>query len=148
MTDLGVLAAQVLDGFQRELFGRLAELGHERLRPRHGAVMAYLELTGSRASALSERSGQHKQVIGTLVDELEKLGYVTRQPDPADRRAKLIVPTELGRLEIGQAGTIIAEIEGRFARKVGADRFAEFRDVFEEVARDYRQPRAAAVSGC
>ncbi|NMO52327.1 MarR family transcriptional regulator [Actinoplanes sp. TBRC 11911] len=146
MTDLGVLAAQLLDGFQRELFTRLAQLGHEGLRPRHGAVMAYLALTGTRASELSERSGQHKQVIGTLIDELEHLGYVTRQPDPADRRAKLIVPTERGRDEITEAGRIIADIERRFARKVGADRFAEFRAVFEEVARDYRQARATTVS--
>jgi DNA-binding MarR family transcriptional regulator len=137
MPDVGVLSAHLLSGFQKELFTRLAEAGHEHLRPRHGAVMAYIADTGTRASELSERSGQHKQVVGTLIDELEHLGYVTRQPDPADRRAKLVVPTDLGRDQMVQAQRIIADIETRLAQLVGSDRFAEFKAVFTEVTRAY-----------
>ncbi|MEU3644125.1 MarR family transcriptional regulator [Lentzea sp. NPDC034063] len=134
MPDVGVLSAHLLSGFQKELFTRLAEAGHEHLRPRHGAVMAYIAQSGTRASELSERSGQHKQVVGTLIDELERLGYVTRQPDPADRRAKLVVPTDLGRDQMVQAQKIIADIEARLAQLVGPDRFAEFKAVFTEIA--------------
>ncbi|NGY60153.1 MarR family transcriptional regulator [Lentzea sp. NEAU-D13] len=133
MSDIGVLSAHLLASFQKELFTRLAEAGHEHLRPRHGAIMAYLAAGGTRASELSERSGQHKQVVGTLIDELERLGYVTRQPDPADRRAKLVVPTELGRDQMAQAKRIIADIEARLARQVGSDRFASFKAVFAEI---------------
>jgi DNA-binding MarR family transcriptional regulator len=133
MSDIGVLAAHLLSSFQKELFTRLAEAGHEQLRPRHGAVMAYIAAEGTRASELSERSGQHKQVIGTLIDELERLGYVTRQPDPADRRAKLVVPTEVGRDQMVQAARIIAEIESRLAGQVGRERFAAFKEVFAEI---------------
>ncbi|WP_093591125.1 MarR family winged helix-turn-helix transcriptional regulator [Lentzea waywayandensis] len=137
MPDVGVLSAHLLSGFHKELFTRLAEAGHEHLRPRHGAVMAYIAETGTRASELSERSGQHKQVIGTLIDELERLGYVTRQPDPADRRAKLVVPTDRGRDQIIQAKKIIADIEDHLADLVGHDRFAEFKAVFTEITRGY-----------
>ncbi|WP_256557429.1 MarR family winged helix-turn-helix transcriptional regulator [Lentzea sp. HUAS12] len=137
MPDVGVLSAHLLSGFQKELFTRLAEAGHENLRPRHGAVMAYIATTGTRASELSERSGQHKQVVGTLVDELESLGYVVRKPDPADRRAKLVVPTDLGRDQMVQARRIVTDIEDRLAGLVGADRFAEFKAVFAEVTRSY-----------
>jgi DNA-binding MarR family transcriptional regulator len=133
MSDVGVLSAHLLSSFQKELFTRLAEAGHEQLRPRHGAVMAYIATGGTRASELSERSGQHKQVIGTLIDELERLGYVTRQPDPADRRAKLVVPTELGRDQMVQAARIIAEIESGLAHRVGPERFAAFKEVFAEI---------------
>ncbi|GHH30119.1 MarR family winged helix-turn-helix transcriptional regulator [Lentzea cavernae] len=135
MPDVGVLSAHLLSGFQKELFARLAEAGHEHLRPRHGAVMAYIATTGTRASELSERSGQHKQVVSTLVDELERLGYVTRQPDPADRRAKLVVPTDLGRDQMVQAKRIISDIEARLAELVGRERFSEFKAVFEEITR-------------
>ncbi|USX56571.1 MarR family transcriptional regulator [Lentzea sp. HUAS12] len=99
--------------------------------------MAYIATTGTRASELSERSGQHKQVVGTLVDELESLGYVVRKPDPADRRAKLVVPTDLGRDQMVQARRIVTDIEDRLAGLVGADRFAEFKAVFAEVTRSY-----------
>ena len=36
------------------------------------------------------------QSMGEVVDELERLGYVERRPDPTDRRAKLITLTETG----------------------------------------------------
>lgn len=134
MSDVGVLSAHLLSTFQKELFTRLAEAGHEHLRPRHGVIMAYISADGTRASELSERSGQHKQVVGTLIDELERLGYVARRPDPADRRAKLVVPTELGRDQMVQAKKIIADIEARFARQVGQERFAAFKEVFTEIA--------------
>lgn len=133
MPDIGVLSAHLLSSFHKELFTRLAEAGHEHLRPRHGAIMAYIAPDGTRASELSERSGQHKQVVGTLIDELEHLGYVVRRPDPADRRAKLVVPTEAGRDQMVQAAKIIAGIEARFARQVGPERFAEFKKVFAEI---------------
>ena len=134
--DVGVLSAHTLAAFQQQLYARIAEAGHDQLRRRHGAVLAYLDLDGTRASDLAERSGAHKQVIGTLVDELETLGYVTRRPDPADRRAKLVVPTERGRDQIRQAGAIIAEIERGYAEKVGPERFAAFKEVFAEIAGD------------
>jgi DNA-binding MarR family transcriptional regulator len=51
-------------------------------------VLAYLQKDGVHATELAQFSGQHKQVIGKVVDELEELGYVRREPDPADRRAR------------------------------------------------------------
>ncbi|MEV0233864.1 MarR family winged helix-turn-helix transcriptional regulator [Nonomuraea sp. NPDC050786] len=132
--DLGILASRTLFGLQRELFERLVEQGHPGLRPRHGAVMAYLDEEGSRATDLAAQSGQHKQVIGTLVDELVELGYVERQPDPADRRAKLIVPTEKGRDHMVKSDAIIAAMEAEHADAVGEEAYAEFKRVFKQVA--------------
>ncbi|MFI5710403.1 MarR family winged helix-turn-helix transcriptional regulator [Kribbella sp. NPDC051620] len=131
--DLGVLAGQLLFGVQGELFGRLAELGFDDLHPRHGAVLAYLEPEGVRATELARRSGQHKQVIGTVIDELEGLGYVERRPDPVDRRAKLICPTERGVAELAAADKILAAIQERHARRLGREKFAEFKAVFQDI---------------
>ncbi|MCK2214185.1 MarR family transcriptional regulator [Actinomadura sp. ATCC 31491] len=132
--DLGILSSRTLFGLQRELFARLSEQGHPRVRPRHGAVLAYLDEEGSRATDLAAQSGQHKQVIGTLVDELVELGYVERRPDPADRRAKLIVPTEKGRDHMARSDAVLAEMEAEHARAVGEQAYAEFKRVFTLVA--------------
>ncbi|MEV2265401.1 MarR family winged helix-turn-helix transcriptional regulator [Nonomuraea africana] len=136
--DLGVMAGQVLFSLQKELFSTLAEQGHPRLRPRHGAVLAYLDEDGSRATDLAQQSGQHKQVIGTLVDELVELGYVRREPDPRDRRAKLVVPTELGLDQMARSDAIVATIERRHAEAVGEEAYAVFRRVFKQVAEGQR----------
>lgn len=139
--DLGILSGQTLFGLQKELFSRLSEMGHPQVRPRHGAVLAYLDEEGSRASDLAAQSGQHKQVIGTLVDELEALGYVERRPDPADRRAKLIVPTERGRDHMAKSDAVLVEMEAEHAKAVGEEAYAEFKRVFTLVAQRQAKPR-------
>jgi DNA-binding MarR family transcriptional regulator len=136
--DLVVLAGRLLFAVQNELFATLAERGFADLHPRHGTVMAYLEADGVRATELSRLSGQHKQVVGTVVDELEALGYVVRQPDPADRRAKLICPTERGLAEMQAADEIMAAIQARHARRLGKDAFAAFKSAFFDVTEHQR----------
>ncbi|MEN3540266.1 MarR family winged helix-turn-helix transcriptional regulator [Microbispora sp. ZYX-F-249] len=146
MGDIGVLAGQLIRALQEELFETLAEQGHPDVRPRHGTVLAFLDPEGVRATDLAARSGQHKQIIGTILDELVRLGYVTREPDPADRRAKLIVPTEHGIDEITKARAILAAIEERHERTLGAERYAAFMEMLRQVTRDQRAWRQAPAS--
>jgi DNA-binding MarR family transcriptional regulator len=131
--DLGVLASRLLFSLQDELFERLTEAGYDDLHPRHGAVLAYLDEDGIRATELAKLSGRHKQIIGRLVDELEDLGYVERRPDPADRRAKLIFPTARGLDQVRHGDEVVADIEARHAGEVGAKTYAQFRDVLRGV---------------
>ncbi|WEB45082.1 MarR family transcriptional regulator [Streptomyces yunnanensis] len=138
--DLGVLAARILFSVQRELFTRLAEQGFDDIQPRSGAVLAHLRADGIRASELARASGQHKQVIGSLIDSLERLGYVERRPDPADRRAKLIHPTERGLLQMEAAAAIMHTIEARHAKALGKHEYAAFKTALQRVA---DPPRAA-----
>jgi DNA-binding MarR family transcriptional regulator len=143
--DLGVLAAQLLFSVQEELFGRLAQQGYDDLHPRHGSVLAFLDEDGVRATDLAALSGRHKQVIGRLVDELEELGYVERRPDPADRRAKLIVPTARGLAQMQLGDEIVAEIERRHAAATGPKPYAEFRNVLRGVVARREPARAAGA---
>jgi DNA-binding MarR family transcriptional regulator len=131
--DLGVLASQLLFLVQAELFARLAEAGYDDLHPRHGGVLAYLDEDGIRATELARLSHRPKQIVGRIVDELEELGYVERRPDPADRRAKLIFPTERGLEEIRLGDEIVADIEARHARELGGRNYAGFRDALRGV---------------
>jgi len=132
--DLGMLGQRLLFAVQRELFARIAERGFDDIHPRHGAVLAYLQPGGSRATDLSQLSGQHKQVVGTMIDELERLGYVERQPDPEDRRAKLVCPTERGLRQMAAADEIIRSIEERHARRLGAENYVRFKSALIDVA--------------
>ena len=131
--DLGVLSTRLLDSLQMELFERLAAAGYDDLHRRHWVVLAYLDEDGVRASELARLTGRHKQVVGRLVDELEELGYVERRPDPADRRAKLVVPTKSGLEQMRVGDEVVAEIERRHAEAVGLRTYAEFRNVFRSM---------------
>jgi DNA-binding MarR family transcriptional regulator len=145
--DLGVLASQLLFSLQDELFARLAQAGYDDLHPRHGSVLAYLDEDGIRATELARLSGRHKQIVGRIVDELEELGYVERRPDPADRRAKLIFPTERGLAQIRRGDEIVADIESRHADTVGRRSYAEFRDALRGVVARERERVTIAEDG-
>jgi DNA-binding MarR family transcriptional regulator len=141
--DLGVLTARLQRAVQGELFERLADQGHSDLQPRHSTVLAYLDEDGVRATELARLSGREKQVVGRLVDELQDIGYVERRPDPSDRRAKLIVPTERGLEQLQLRDEIVAEIERRHAEAAGPRVYAEFRNVLRGmVERGGGVPRA------
>ncbi|MDG4810731.1 MarR family transcriptional regulator [Micromonospora sp. WMMD1120] len=125
--DLGILAVQLSARVQREIFRRSAEQGFDDVRPRHGAVLAYLDPEGTRPGELARLAGRNKQTMGAILDELERLGYVRRTPDPADRRAKLIVPTDRGLRFLEVSDEAVRAIERTLADTLGPDRYRTFR---------------------
>ena len=94
-----------------DLVARLADAGYTDLRPSHGRVFENLDPHGTRLSDLAARAQMTHQSMSELVDGLEEAGYVERQPDPADRRAKLICLTPRGRQMMRQAVRVIAALE-------------------------------------
>jgi DNA-binding MarR family transcriptional regulator len=134
--DLGVLAARLHLAIQRELARRTADQGFDDLRPRHGAVLAYLHPDGIRLADLARLAGRNKQTIAAIVDELEHLGYLHRTDDPADRRAKLIVPTPKGRRRIHAGDQIIASIEERHQAQLGPAAYTALKHALRAITTD------------
>jgi DNA-binding MarR family transcriptional regulator len=125
--DIGVLAVRLLFTVQLELFDRLCKLGFDDVRPRHGAVLAYLDEAGVRPGELARQARRRKQTIGAILDDLERLGYISRRPDPQDRRAALIVPTHRGLAFMRTSDSIIGEIEARNAAQIGGAAYARLK---------------------
>lgn len=88
-------------------------------KPKHSAVFAQIDPEGSRLTDLARRANITPQAMGELVDELQELGYLTREPDPTDRRAKLIVPTPRGRAAIEAGKQTIVGLETRITEILG-----------------------------
>lgn len=131
--DLGMLIARVYRDFETSLWDTLAAQGFTDIGPRHGTVLAHLTPDGLRATDLAKASGQHKQIIGTVIDELERAGYVTREPDPADRRAKLVIPTDKGLAEITAARTAITAYRQHCTSILGTERFSAFTQALKDL---------------
>ena len=131
---VGVLLRTGWHGFLDELFARLAAEGFEDLRPAHSPVFQHLERGGTRIGVLAERAQMTSQSMGYLVDALETRGYVERRPDPADRRAALVVITDRGREQIAAARRQIAAIEREWEQRIGSERMASLRDGLEALA--------------
>jgi DNA-binding MarR family transcriptional regulator len=108
--------------------------GFTDIRAAHGAVFANIDPEGTRATELARRAGITKQSMGELVDDLAQKGYVERQADPLDRRARIVVPTARGIAVDREADEVIDAIERAYAEVLGADRLALLRGILAELA--------------
>lgn len=87
-----------------------------------GRVLLNARRTGPiRQAVLAERLGIEAMTLSCLVDRLEKKGYVERQPDPNDRRAKLVTLTAAGDTVVSAIEPIAASIRADAARNVDPD---------------------------
>lgn len=111
----------VLQGLVAE---ELARRGFGDLRPALLAVAQHIGADGTRITELAERALVTKATVVHAVDELERLGYVTRRPDPTDGRAKLVVPTERAHEAERAAREAIAEIRDAWAELIGTREMA------------------------
>ena len=62
----------------------------------HIHITRHLAAEGARLTDLAQRAGMTKQAMGTLVNQCEAWGLVTREGDPADARARYVVFTATG----------------------------------------------------
>jgi len=128
-----------------ELQRRLAADGHGDVRFADGFVFQHLIGGPLTIGALAERLEVTQQAASKSVADLERRGYVAREPDPADARARLVALTERGRsaIEGGRRhrAAIAAELGERLGprRVEGAQRLLN--DVVAELGAD------AAVAG-
>lgn len=140
----GTLLLRAFQAFQTELLDGLAREGYE-IRAKHGAVLANIDADGTRPTVLARRAGMGKAALGELVDELEAMGHVERVADPADGRAKLVVPTPMGAGCIRAAARVIDAIEQRYVVALGEAGYRRLRTALLALVphdADDIQPRA------
>jgi DNA-binding MarR family transcriptional regulator len=121
---VGQLLGNLVRLFRAELFARGATLdGVAGVRPAHLQVFGAIKADGTRLTDLANWSGMSLSSMSELVDDLERLGYLERRPDPADGRAKLVCLTDTGWDAIRGGRRIIEEIEADWGQRLGHERF-------------------------
>jgi DNA-binding MarR family transcriptional regulator len=103
-------------------------------RPAHSGVFAHIDVEGgTHLTELARRANITPQAMGELVDDLEQMGYVTRRPDPKDRRAKFIALTPRGVECVQAAFETIAGIEGRLEQLLGEEQLLALREALNRI---------------
>lgn len=123
-----VLLREAYVALNQRALVRLAERGHGVIRPAHAAVFQYIDDGGTQVARLAERAQVTKQAMAELVTHLEQHGYVTREPDPGDRRAKLVIPTVVGQEVFDLVRELVPEVEREIDGLLGPRRAAALRD--------------------
>ncbi len=94
---LGLLLRLVHQHWTQDVEAALEEAGYGDIRPPHANVFTFIRPKGIQVSELTRLAHVRKQTMTQAVEELERLGYIERRPDPNDRRARLVFLTERGR---------------------------------------------------
>lgn len=102
-------------------------------KPKHSAVFAQISPDGSRLTELARKANMTPQSMAELVDELVEMGYVVRQPDPNDGRAKLIVLTKRGRDAVAAGRQTIDGIEKQVTQILGERGHRELRQLLSKL---------------
>jgi len=134
------LLATTLGQLTDELETELRAAGFTDVRPAHGYAFSRLSFGGATAVHLAEHLGITKQSAGQMIDELERAGYLRREPHPTDRRGKLLVLTDRGWACVRTAERALAAIEARLAERLGTQAYANLRAGLQAASTDPTKP--------
>ena len=105
-------------------FRRLSALGmrvEDRLMRKKGVSLAQSRLleviqdtANARWSDIGTALGYSPRTITEALDALERDGLITRTPDPADRRAKILTITEKGARDLAAAQAVRDQVRETF----------------------------------
>ena len=113
---------------KRELDKAGRELAPD-LRPSHVRLVSITPAGGLRLGDLATKAGMTAQSLGEFVATLNQAGYTEVVPDPADRRARLVRPTQRG-VQLRLAMNAKArELEDLWSQDFSNRQWHEFRQV-------------------
>jgi len=128
-----------------EVQRRIAADGLDDLRFADGVVFQHLVAGPRTIGSLAERLGVTQQAASKAVGDLERRGYVKREADPGDRRARQVALTERGDAAIAAGRRHRAAVGAELADRLGAERVEAARTALLEALEAYGG--AAAVRG-
>lgn len=124
---LGLLLRLAAQQWGADMDAALADLGVAGLTPAHAQVIPFVPEEGVQTGELARRAKVRKQTMAQSVELLAATGYVTRRPDPADRRASLIFLTDRGRALRPASRNAGERVEQDWSDRVGRDEVEHLR---------------------
>jgi DNA-binding MarR family transcriptional regulator len=131
--DLGLAALFAGQAVAEVVCVRLEARGFTGLRFSHGFLVQRLVESEQSIAALAAALGVTQQAVSKTVAELERLGYVRRRADPADRRVRLVALTDRGRAAVTAAREERAAVEAELRERRGPRGVAAATKVMREV---------------
>ncbi|MFF2085343.1 MarR family winged helix-turn-helix transcriptional regulator [Nocardia sp. NPDC058176] len=131
--NLGVLLFVPYREMERRVLEALADGGFDDLTQAQARLVARIAPTGSRLTDLAAQAQITKQTASVLVDQLLRTGYLHREPDPTDGRARLLRLAARGRRAAELADHTAAQVESEWTAHLGPRRANALRATLTEL---------------
>lgn len=125
-----------LHEIRARIYSEVVAAGFDDLRPAHVTLFRWPGPDGRRPTEIATDAQISKQRVNDLLRDLERLGYLTLEPDRTDGRARIVRLTARGRRLHRAAVGVHAAIEDDWKRELGARRYSEMRDALAELLAD------------
>ena len=130
---IGALLRMPWEIVRQRMLDGLHQRGFTDLVPAHLTVLQYPGPDGQRPSELADRVRISKQALNYLLGQMQDLGYLTREADSQDQRAKRVNLTARGHAVIQGIREIVAEVETEWETQLGASSFAQLRALLTQL---------------
>lgn len=104
---------------RQQIMAALRDAGFDDVLPAHLSVLQHPGPDGQRPGLLATRTNLSKQAMNHLLRQLERGGYIVREPDPEDGRSRLVRLTEQGRAAVEVIGEAVRKIETSWVELLG-----------------------------
>lgn len=123
----------------------LAKLGLGAGQPK---ILGYLSRNGASSQRqLADYYDVDPAAVCRMLDSLQKGGFVSRHPDPDDRRRELIELTELGRTAYGQWQQRCQQMEQTMLAGFSPEERANFSDYLARAYQNLKAERRKSSEG-
>ncbi|MFI9320226.1 MarR family winged helix-turn-helix transcriptional regulator [Kitasatospora aureofaciens] len=118
-----------------------AAIEEDGLKPKHVALLAALDAgAASSQLELAQAMGVAPSLVVSLADQLQALGAVARERDPADRRRQILTLTEDGRALLHECATRAHAIDAELAAALSPSERETLRRALGVLAREAGLP--------
>src|SRR4051794_28605884 len=137
---VGALMRMVWQWVWDQNYAGVAAAGYDDITKAHITMFRYPTLDWRRPTEIAEQLQISKQSVHELLTHVERQGYVTREPDPTDGRARIVRLTDRGRALEKAINELARDSERHIADLLGERRFTQLRLTLEELASKLSEP--------
>lgn len=119
---------------REEIFLGVVAAGYGDVNRAHVGMFRYPTLDRQRPTELAAELQVTKQSVNDLLGHLEQHGYLTREPDPSDGRARVVRLTPKGRRLEKTINAQAQAAERRIAEMLGPRPFKQLHQALDELA--------------
>jgi DNA-binding MarR family transcriptional regulator len=128
---LGFLMSHLADVLRERTSKALSDFG---LSPREYGILWRLDAHGPLSQReLGDLHQIDRTTVVAVVDRLEAMGLVIRQPDPDDRRRHSLVLTDSGRVRLTESSVVVNRVEAEFLAAAGPSERRQLRETLSTI---------------